>query len=271
MNFSSKELRADLKQNGYIYINNFLKKDVIKSCKEDILQLVDSEKKINALTTSPNSMHIHNFFLYSQILRKVLFGSKIQEIHKTFFGHSYCLRNAVASNCQIHSDEDNEFIKPIGTNWHRDTPNFIDKDGNSKALGAGFSYQIMIALDKTDNNNSTKILNKSHLYTDILSHNLTNKNEDRMIKNYGITNIRLDAGDIAIIDDNLFHKVGKSNSRSRWILFCSYTPWFIKPYFNFSEIILDNITKYEKHCLHKTSMIPEPQCKISNTFKPEEW
>ena len=81
----------------------------------------------------------------------------------------------------------------------------------------------------------------------------------------------MNAGDTVIIDDNIFHKVGMATKQSRWMLFCSYTPWYVKPYFDFSAIELPGITEYEKHCLHKTSSPPHPMESIRNTFQPNNW
>ena len=40
-----------------------------------------------------------------------------------------------------------------------------------------------------------------------------------------------------IFDSGLWHKGGTSSSKRRWGVFNLYGPWFIKPYFNFPEMM----------------------------------
>lgn len=263
--------RHELDRKGFTVISDYFTPEEIKACKSDINKAFEGGKYPHHITSSASSFHIHNFFLYGESLRQILFGEKMQQIHKNFYSVNYTLRNAVASSIQINREiKDNLIHNPIGSAWHRDTPQFYNRNNISHALNNGITFQVIIALDPTNHANSTKAMPGSHLDT-FLEHKLDDSRLIKFTETYGIQDMILKSGDIAIIDDNLFHKAGIATDDSRWLLFCSYTPWYIKPYFDYSKVQLENMTLYEKHCLHQTSTPPSYDEHLRNTFIPNNW
>jgi len=267
----TKEHLECLQNKGFCKIDKFFESTLISSCKNEIEKIAGKDSSIKHLLKSPTSTHIHNFFLYGSALRNILFGRKMQTIHKDVFGIYYCLRNAVASSIHINPDEDSQIHKPIGHGWHRDTPQFYERNGKSRVLGAVFTYQVVVAIDDSNKGNSSKVLSGSHNESKISGHRFNDHEEEILKEKYNIKNLTMSSGDIVIIDDNLIHSAGIPGTQSRWLLFCSYTPWYIKPYFDFSTMELPNITEYEKHCLHKTSSPPFTTDPLRNTFQPNQW
>lgn len=263
--------RNELDQKGFTVIPNYFSPEEIKECKNDIDNAFEGGKYPHHITSSASSFHVHNFFLYGESLRKILFGKKMQEIHKNFYSINYTLRNAVASSIQINNAiKDNLIHNPIGSAWHRDTPQFYDRNNVSHALNNGITYQVIIALDQTNTMNSTKAMAGSHL-DGFAEHKLEDAKLNEFINKYGVQDMLLKSGDIAIIDDNMFHKAGVASNESRWLLFCSYTPWYIKPYFDYSTVQLNDMTLYEQHCLHQTSTPPNYDEHLRNTFVSNNW
>jgi hypothetical protein len=262
---------AELDELGFSIQPNFFPELQAIDCRNELVAFIEDTSPKKNLLQSNESCHIHNFFLHGNALRRALFGPQIQQLHEAIFGREYCLRNAVASNIQLNaSAASSELHKPIGAGWHRDTPMFHDRSGLSKVIGPGISYQIIIAIDESSVENSTKVIPGSHK-NDWPGHRLPPSASADGVTEIGLQNVSLEPGDIAIIDDNLFHKAGCPTLNSRWMLFCSYSPWFVKPYFDFSNIKVSNLTDYEAHCLHMTSKPPECEDVLRNTFQPNAW
>jgi ectoine hydroxylase-related dioxygenase (phytanoyl-CoA dioxygenase family) len=263
--------RQELDSKGFTVISDYFTLEEIKACKNDIKKAFEGDKYPHHITSSASSFHVHNFFLYGENLRQILFGEKMQQIHKNFYSVNYTLRNAVASSIQTNNEIKDKLIHhPIGSEWHRDTPQFYDRNNISRALNNGITFQVIIALNPTNSANSTKALPGSHL-DPFFEHKLYDSKLIEFTNKYGVQDMILKPGDIAIIDDNMFHKAGIATNDSRWLLFCSYTPWYIKPYFDYSQLQLDNMSLYEKHCLHQTSTPPNYDENLRNTFISNNW
>ena len=261
---------SELDEVGFYVLPNFLSKSQINDCRNELVAYVEGKGPKKHLLRSNNSSHIHNFFLHGCALRRTLFGPEIEQLHLAIFGREYCLRNAVASNIQMNPSGSSELQAPIGAVWHRDTPMFRDRKGTSKVIGPSITYQIIIAIDKSSVENSTKVIIGSQKDKSP-GHRIPPALSADKVFNMGLQNITLKPGDIAIIDDNLFHSAGKATLNSRWMLFCSYTPWFIKPYFDYANTQISNPSDYEAHCLHMTSVPPKSEDELRNTFQPNTW
>ncbi len=265
-----KSALEELDELGFSVQPQVFSKLQINDCRNELTAFVEGAGPKTNLLRSNKSCHVHNFFLHGKALRRTLFGPEIQQLHAEIFGREYCLRNAVASNIQLNPSGLSELHKPIGEGWHRDTPMFRDRIGHSRVLGFGVTYQIIIAIDESSVENSTKVMPGSQK-SDLSGHRLSTTSSTECIAEFGIQNVTLRPGDIAIIDDNIFHSAGNPTLNSRWMLFCSYTPWFVKPYFDFANTKMSNLSDYEAHCLHMTSTPPQSNDVLRNTFLPNAW
>ena len=250
--------------------NYTLKKDGFELCKikiskaniSKIIQLSNNLKK-NKIS-SDHSEHYHNFFLKDKKLTDLLFNKIIKKLYKTYFGNNYCLRNAVLSDISFKKNYKNSALKkPIGEGWHRDSPQFYDKNKSSFVLGENKTYQFIIALDNVNYTNSTKIIPGSHLIKN-LGHRVSNINKITKSK---IVPLILNAGEIVIIDDNVFHKAGLPTMIKRRLIFLGFSPWYIKPYFDYSKIVRKNDTNFLKYIFHNFSLPPSPKEKMRATNK----
>lgn len=261
------KLSASVRRYGFGIEKNYLSTAQVSACREELQAICNDVRPQAHLLKSPNSIHIHNFFLYGNSLRKTLFGPELRRLHLEMFGKEYCLRNAVASNIQeLSSGTSSRLKKPIGAGWHRDTPQFNNQQGVSRVLGPGLTFQVIIALDESSSENCTKVISESHL-SEIAGHRLPLSESANIAEH----NLILNPGDIAVIDDNVFHRAGEATPHSRWVLFCSYTPWFVKPYFDFASANLPDLSDYEAHCLHRNARPPHPEEALRNTLLINHW
>jgi hypothetical protein len=267
----SESLIINLAEAGFVTLPKVFSSEWVAACRAELEEAALGHGRTPHVLRSTESVHVHNFFLHGARLRRTLFGPELQELHAEVFGTSYCLRNAVASSIQLNPTADATALHaPIGAGWHRDTPQFHDRAGQSHVAGPGVTFQVIVAIDNSSVENSTKVIPGSHT-KDWPGHRLAPDDAAGKIATYGEQDVVLQAGDVAVIDDNLFHRAGLATPHSRWMLFCSYTPWFVKPYFNFSETVLPDLTAYEKHCLHMTAVPPRPEEPLRNTFRPTAW
>jgi ectoine hydroxylase-related dioxygenase (phytanoyl-CoA dioxygenase family) len=268
--FSEKNF-IELDENGFTVMKNFINKEIINGAKQELIDAFKDGHHPHHIIASSSSLHVHNFFLYGKQLRALLFGEKMQQLHLSCFDSSYSLRNAVASSIQINEGVvDSSIHKPIGSDWHRDTPQFLNRKGNYVTLSEGTTFQVIIAIDATNITNSTKVFVGSHK-DPLKGHKLNEQQIEDFSSRYQLQDVILESGDVAIIDDNIFHKAGLATKDSRWLLFCSFTPWFIKPYFDYTQIQLDAMTSYEAHCLHQTSKPPMYNEQLRNTYISNNW
>ena len=69
------------------------------------------------------------------------------------------------------------------------------------------------------------------------------------------------------MDSNLYHKSGEATNMSRWSVFNLYSPWFVKPYFQFHKFMKNKkITNHEKKLMHFNSIPPYDQNVRINTL-----
>ena len=102
------------------------------------------------------------------------------------------------------------------------------------------------------------------------SHLIRNKRPKRFA-NYKSKQILGKAGTVVIIDTGLWHKASKELSKNnRWSLFSYYGPWFMKPYFNFPDMLgkkyKEKINPKLQKILHYNSIPPVSELERVNTL-----
>ena len=67
-------------------------------------------------------------------------------------------------------------------------------------------------------------------------------------------------GTMYIIDTGIWHKGGTASNKSRWSLFNYYSPWFVKPYYQYEKMLGEKkskkISKQIRKLLHYYSTPP---------------
>jgi len=259
MNFSKELLR--LKDDGVVLLPKLISPVACNECIKDLNKLVFDHSLVSS---SPDSTHIHNAFLFSEKIRNLLNSAEIVNIYRGFFGEMYILRNFVASTISRSDQSATAFDKPIGHAWHRDTPQFYTHDNVSVCLPGQMTFQLVVALEKTSPVNSTEFILRTNNYSAVSSHRMPAETD--LSDQYLSRKLNMEAGDIAIMDDNTFHRAGKPDgSNTRWLLFISFAPWYVRPYFLYNKI--NTITQFERHIFGECVDPPDPFSRVKSSFQ----
>ncbi len=251
------KIKSDLKKNGFSVIKKFysLKKcDLIKKKLEKVLE--QRIKKKNYIGKK-NTIVLYNYFLEDKQLGELIFNKRINSILTKIIEKNYGLTSASARNKVKFSLNNKKFKKQSasGNKWHTDN-RYI----SGMALSPSISYFIITAIDNMKKENGcTLYLPKSHLMKKKISKNFKTKK-------YSF--LEADKGSIIILDTNLAHKAGFASELDRWAIFNMYSPWFVKPYYEYYKIKkIPNFSKEIKKVLHFNYIPPTDFNRIRNTVK----
>ncbi len=213
-----------LKKNGYVILKDIFSK---KYCDNTIMKLekiLHDRIKKNKYVGSKNTVVLYNYFIENISLINFIYHKLIDKFLKKLIDEDYVLISAAARNKRFFNLKDNKFkkSKASGNKWHTDN-RYI----GGKALKPSINYFVIIALDDfTKYNGGTKFIPKSHI------------NSKKIIKNYkNYSYFNAKKGSIIIMDSNLLHSAGEPSDKNRWSIFHLYSPWFVKPYFQFTKLI----------------------------------
>ncbi len=202
-------------------------------------------KKNRTHTFNQDCQWIQSPFRFDSIFFDLLYFKKLDTILSKLLNKNYVLTNSSIVNRRIFK---NKKIKGInmGDKWHSDS-RYLD----GTRLDKGFSYLVLIMLeDFKKENGCTKYVPGSHLF----------RNKPKKNKNYKFKLMTGKKGSVIIFDSGIWHKGGKPNKMSRWSLFSYYSPWFVKPYYQYDKMLgtkkIRSLNKNLKRLLHFNSTPP---------------
>jgi ectoine hydroxylase-related dioxygenase (phytanoyl-CoA dioxygenase family) len=233
-----------LKKNGYIILKNVLSK---KYCDNTILKLEKILKdriKKNKYIGSKNTVVLYNYFIENITLSNLVYHQLVDKFLIKLIDEDYVLISTAARNKKFFNLKNKKFkkSKASGNKWHTDN-RYI----GGKALKPSINYFVIIALDDfTKYNGGTKFIPKSHL------------NSKKIIKNYkNFSYFNAKKGSVIIMDSNLLHLAGEPSDKNRWSIFNLYSPWFVKPYFQFTNLVAKKkLSPKVRKILHFDSIPP---------------
>ena len=254
-----KTVISEVKKNGYsvlpnVYNKNFCKKTIIK-----LESILDRLKKRRKYFGSNENQVIYNYFYHDIKLIKLTYNKFIDPVMSELIDEDYVLISPSARNPRILENINNG-RKTSGFGWHVDSR--VVKKNNS-LIKPSLNFFAIIALeDFTTQNASTKYVKKSHkLYKKPIDRN----------KNIQYEIMTARAGSIIFFDAALWHRVGEPTKLSRWSIFNMYGPWYMKPYFRFTDgmnsKIIKKLSKFEKKILHFNSTPPVNSEGVLTTLK----
>ena len=231
---------------GYCIIDKVFKENEIKKYKRNIKQIYKKRLKLGESVGSTNNQCIYNFFYENLNLMPLVYIKKIDKFLQKLLDENYVLQSSNAQNRFIEKIEKNNKNFKIGNNWHTDS-RYI----NNKRISNGFSYLVIIALeDFTEHTASTQFIQKS----------FKNFKKPKRFEKQNYNTLKMKSGSVCIMDTGLVHRGGVSTRVSRWSIFNIYTPWFVKPYFNYKNLLgnkAKKLKKNEKKILHFFSEPPQ--------------
>jgi len=238
---------SEIKKNGLTIIPNIISSNecdyYIKKCNNIIKKLLDKE---NTSTFSRDCLWVSSPFRHDKKFFNLLYFSKLDKILKTLIDQDYVLTNSSIINRKL-TFNDNIKGENMGDKWHTDS-----RYVGEKRLERGFGYIAILMLeDFTKVNGCTKYIPKSHFSKKKPPRNLK-------IKHKLLTGKK---GSMAIMDTGIWHAGGKPSRISRWSLYSYYSPWFVKPYYNYEKMLgrkkLKNLDINIRKLLHYYSTPPK--------------
>ncbi|MEM7746914.1 MAG: phytanoyl-CoA dioxygenase family protein [Pseudomonadota bacterium] len=179
---------------------------------------------------SSSTQVIYNYFAYDERTYPLLAHPLIEQVMTALIDDDYVLVSPSARNPRI-SDQYPGGRPASGEGWHVDSRVADPKTG--ALFQPSMSFYAVIALEPFRRSNSaTHYLPESHLRYQ--------RPPDRNAElSYEV--MEAGAGSIVFFDSALWHRTGAPSKASRWSIFNMYGPWFMKPYFRFSDEI-DRVT-----------------------------
>lgn len=173
---------------------------------------------------SNSTQVIYNYFLHNERLYDLVAHPLIDEVMRSLIDNDYVLISPSARNPCYRNDLP-QGKKVSGEGWHVDSRVADPKTG--ALYRPSMSYYAVVALQPFRRNNSaTRYVPKSHL-----------RYQKPLDREADIEHSvwEADAGSVIFFDSALWHRTGTPTETSRWSIFNMYGPWFMKPYFRFSE------------------------------------
>ena len=250
-------------KDGFLLIESLYQGDKLNTIKDACLR-VESKYKAKGGEVNHNGIHIEHPFTYENIFFEIIENQEVCSIIETAIGEKITLVNTALDNSQMQQSKDQGY--KVGSTWHTDS-RYIQR--GKVRLDHGFGYIAALCIDDFDEDNSaTMYVPKSHLFKD--------KPERQLDPNkYDIRSIKAKSGDVFLFDTGLWHSAGNPTRKRRWGMFSMYSPWYFKPYFNYTKMFSKEEVKSMSHrlldLLHFTSTPPDNQDVSLNTIiSPEE-
>jgi len=233
-----------LRKNGFVVIENVFSKKFCESYIEKIERVLKKRIKKNKYVGSVNTIVLYNYFIEDNSLAKLIHHPLIDKFMTHLIDEDYVLISTAARNKKFFSLNNKGFknSKASGNKWHTD-----NRYLSGRALKPSINYFAIIALDDFfKDNGCTKFIPKSHL------------NNKKIIKKYkNFSYMEAKKGSLIIMDSNLLHLAGVPSTINRWSIFNLYSPWFVKPYFQFTKLInKQKLSKKLQKILHFNSIPP---------------
>ena len=240
-----KSIIKKINSKGYCIIKNVFNKADIKKYKEKIKFIYKKRREKGESIGSTNNQCLYNFFKEDLRLMPLVFIKKLDPILKKIIEKNYVLQSSNAQNRMVEEMKTNNKAFKIGNTWHTDS-----RYVNNKRISNSFSYLVIIALeDFTKDTASTQFIENSLKYF----------NKPKRFHNKKYKTLIMKSGSACIMDTGIVHRGGEPKNKSRWSIFNIYTPWFVKPYFNYKGLLKNKVTKLnsnEKKVLHYFSEPP---------------
>ena len=220
--------------------------------KAECARYVEKCKQI-AGAAGPDTQNIWNFFRHDPELFALVTNGPMDEILQAMMGEDYTLTAANVINRQQRGDASKAHY---ATSWHTDS-RYVGEE----RLDKGFCYSVVIMLDDfTADNGATHYIRYTHK-------DRTKPERDGDYEHEVLTG---EAGTMVIFDSGVWHRGGPSSQQSRWGVFNLYSPWYVKPYFDFPAMMGEEFGKQAsplmRRLLHYSSQPPRDETVRINTL-----
>lgn len=241
------EIVKTIKTEGIAVIEGVLSEEYCDNVKIELNNLVNKRLEDGHYCGNEVNQVLDNYFIAAPQLLNLLTQDVTDKVMRKFIDNDYVLISPSARNRRILKDQ--EFgRKTSGHGWHTDS-RFI---GEGQGLRPSLCYMSILCIDDfTRDNGATHYIPKSHLRYE------RPKDRDAELE---FEYLEAPKGSIVIFDTALWHKIGEASEKSRWGVFNTYGPWFMKPYHRFDQMFSDEemmgFDPLIRQLLHHDSIVP---------------
>ncbi|NOX40556.1 MAG: phytanoyl-CoA dioxygenase family protein [Alphaproteobacteria bacterium] len=241
-------LVADLRTQGVVVVRDVLS---AKECDfyrgrldRQLKERIDS----GSYCGNETNQVLDNYFQTDQELLPLIYQELTDRVMRRMIDDDYVLISPSARNRRTLSGF--EFgRKTSGVGWHTDS-RFI---GGGQGTKPSLCYMTILCVDAfAKENGATHFIPNSHLRYQRPADRDADLDYNFLIAPQGA---------MVIFDTALWHRIGDGTEKSRWGVFNTYGPWFMKPYHRFDEMVpratLDEMPPIFKQLLHLDSIPPK--------------
>ena len=238
----------EIKEKGLSIVKNYLTPKECRECIEYFEKIYLKRKKNKEYIGSTNYQILENYFIEDPKFLFLIHSKLIKKVMSELIDRDYVLISPSAKNRKIQGSERIR-EKTSGIGWHNDT-RYISK----KAIKPSMTYMTTIILENFDKDTGA---------TEYVPHSHLKSVKPKRNGKYKFKQFVAPAGSIIFWDSCLWHRVGKASPKSRWGVFNTYGPWFVKPYHQFYKMFKEKISsKFSpeiRQLLHFDSIPPKDQ------------
>lgn len=215
---------GSVRRDGFAAVPGVFTSDQCRSYCDILEQAVARQIEAGGYFGSCTTQVLYNYFLHDSKLYDLFAHPLMDEVLTELIDKDYVLISPSARNPHIRADLP-EGKKTSGEGWHVDSRVASPKTG--ELYRPSLSYYSVVALEPfRAGNSATRYVPGSHLrYQRPPSRDAE---LDHMVW-------EAEPGTVIFFDSALWHRAGAATNSSRWSVFNMYGPWFMKPYFRFSE------------------------------------
>jgi ectoine hydroxylase-related dioxygenase (phytanoyl-CoA dioxygenase family) len=212
----------EIYREGVVVIKDVFSEIECNKTKDKLNKVLRGRLVNNHYCGNSTNQVLDNYFMDDHSLLSLIYQDITDQLMRRLIDDDYVLISPSARNRSNLIGE--EFGKKTsGFGWHTDS-RFIGGLGVKPSL----CYMSIVCIESfTKENGCTHYVPKSHLFYE--------RPRDREI-DIPYAYLTADKGDLVIFDTALWHKVGDASTISRWGVFNTYGPWFMKPYHYFVEM-----------------------------------
>ena len=243
----ASRLASRVISDGLVVLENVFDQEYCDKYKQILDDVLSNRIDSNSYCGNNENQVLDNYFLDNHSLLNLIYQDITDKVMRLLIDDDYVLISPSARNRRILDIK--QFGKPTsGHGWHTDS-RFIQ---SGKGLNPSLCYMTIICIeDFGADNGATHYIPKSH--------SLYKRPEDRDA-DLEFEIISAKKGSLVIFDTALWHRVGPVSSKSRWGVFNTYGPWFMKPYHRFYDMFnQEESSKFPqiiRQLLHFNSITP---------------
>jgi hypothetical protein len=234
-------------EEGYAKIDGVMPRDSCDGIRSTLDRCLEARIAEDHYWGNAENQVLDNYFTDSSELLGLIHQPLTDGVMRRMIDDDYVLISPSARNRRRMTDDPIE-RSTSGIGWHTDS-RFIQ---GGQGFRPSLCYMSVLMIDRFDTENGA-----THVIPG--SHKDYSRPDDREA-DLPFEHLTGDIGSMVVLDTALWHRVGYPSKESRWGVFNTYGPWFMKPYHRFNELFtdvqVDSMSLALRQLLHFDSIPP---------------